>query len=65
VDALIEHGEMPRAKRGGTAAHHRPREVAQCLIARLDRKGEGTAQAVFKQMAKFLGFEVTEKATEK
>ncbi len=65
VDQLIENGEMPRAKKAGTSATRKPKEVAQSFIARLDKKGEGQAQAVFKQMARLLGFAVTEKSSDR
>lgn len=61
VDQLIEQGELSRAKKGGTPTPAKPKEMAQSLIARLNKKGEGTAQAGFKQMARLLGFEVTKK----
>jgi hypothetical protein len=65
VDELVEKGELPRARKGRTAGGRKPREVAQSLVARLNKKGEGQAEAVFKQMARILGFEVTEKSAEK
>jgi hypothetical protein len=61
VDELVENGELPRTRRGGRGGPSpKPREVAQSFIARLNKRGEGTAEAVFKQMAKLLGFEVSE-----
>lgn len=62
---MVETGEMPRDKKGRTASTPKPREMAQSLVTRLNKKGEGTAAAVFKQMARLLGFEVTEKASGK
>jgi hypothetical protein len=61
VDQLVEEGELPRARKGGIAPALKPKDVAQSFIARLNKKGEGHAQAVFKHMARLLGFEVTEK----
>ncbi len=65
VDQLVENGEMPRAKKGGASATRKPKEVAQSLIAHLDKKGDGQAQAVFKQMARLLGYEVSEKSSDR
>lgn len=62
VDKLIDQGEMPRTQKVSKAASAKPKELAESLVARLKKRGEGTAQAVFKQMARLLGFEVTEKA---
>jgi hypothetical protein len=64
VDELIEKGELPRTKKGSTAASPKPKEVAQSFIARLNKKGEGHAHAVFKQMARLLGFDIAEKASD-
>jgi hypothetical protein len=61
VDELVEKGELPRARKGRAAGGRKPREVAQSLVSRLNKKGEGRAEAVFKQMARLLGYEVTEK----
>jgi hypothetical protein len=60
VDQLIEKGELPRAKKGRMSAR-RPKEVAQGLVARLQKKGEGHARSVLQQMARMLGMEVVEK----
>jgi hypothetical protein len=65
VDYLVEMGAMPRDQKGSTASTPKPRETALSLVTRLNKKGEGTAVAVFKQMARLLGFEVTEKASDK
>ena len=66
VDQLLEQGELPRAKKkeGGDAAP-RPKVLAQLLVTRLQKKGSGHARSVLQQMAKLLGMEVTEKASEK
>jgi hypothetical protein len=64
VDELLDKGELPRKKKG-TTAERRPRELAQMLVNRLQAKSEGHARSVLQQMAKLLGMEVVEKATEK
>jgi hypothetical protein len=64
VDELVEKGELTRAKKG-TAAVRKPKEVAQGLVTRLQRKGEGHARSVLQQMAKLLGMEVTEQESGK
>jgi hypothetical protein len=38
VDELVEQGELPRAKKG-TGPVRNPKEVAQGLVARLQKKG--------------------------
>jgi hypothetical protein len=62
VDELVEKGELPRAKKG--AAIRRPKEVAQGLVARLPKNGEGHARSVLQQMARLLGMEVVGKEQE-
>ena len=64
VDELVEKGELPRAKKRPPSAR-RPKEVAQGLVARLQKKGEGHARSVLQQMARLLGMEVVEKAAGK
>jgi hypothetical protein len=59
VKVLVEKGEWRAGKR--TPAAPRPKAVAESILARLNRKGEKHAQAVLKQMAQLLGFEVVEK----
>ncbi len=65
VDRLIDYGELPRAKKAGTAAAARPKELAQSIVARLQKKGEAHARSVLQQMARLLGMEVAEKSSEK
>ena len=65
VDQLIEYGESPRARKAGSAAAPRPKELAQSIVARLQKKGEGHARSVLQQMARLLGMEVTEKPSDK
>jgi hypothetical protein len=60
VDELVEKGELPRAKKG-VSAGRRPKEAAQSLVARLQKKGEGHARSVLQQMARLLGMVVVEK----
>jgi hypothetical protein len=64
VDELVEKGGLPRAKKG-VGATRRPKEVAQSLVSRLKSKGEAHAKLVLQQMARMLGMEVVEKASEK
>jgi hypothetical protein len=64
VDQLVEKGELPRPKKG-TASARKPKEVAQGLVSRLQKKGEAHAKSVLQQMAKLLGMEVVEKGSEK
>jgi hypothetical protein len=64
VDELVEKGELPRGKKGTTGAR-KPREVAQSLVERLQKKGEGHARSVLQQMARLLGMEVVAKESEK
>jgi hypothetical protein len=64
VDQLLKEGELPRAKKG-TGSSRRPKEVAQSLVARLQKKGEGHARSVLQQMARLLGMELVEKESEK
>jgi hypothetical protein len=60
VETFLSEGELPRAKRG-SAAKPRAKDVAQSLVGRLQKKGEGHARSVLQQMAKLLGMEVVEK----
>ena len=60
VEELVEKGELPRAKKGSTAKV-RPKQVAQNLVGRLQKQGEGHARSVLQQMARLLGMEVFEK----
>ena len=62
VDQLINQGEFPRARRAGSTTAPRPKEVAQSIVARLQKKGEGHARLVLQQMARLLGMEVAEKS---
>lgn len=62
VDELIEQGEFPRVKKGGSSPARQAKEVAQSLVTRLKSKGEQHARAVLTQMAHLLGLEVSEKA---
>jgi hypothetical protein len=64
VDELVEKGELPRGKKGTTGAR-KPKEVAQSLVERLQKKGEGHARSVLQQMARLLGMEVVAKESEK
>ena len=59
VKVLVEKGEWRAGKE--TPAAPKPKAVAESILARLSRKGEKHAQAVLKQMAQILGFEVVEK----
>jgi hypothetical protein len=59
VDKLIEDGELPRAKK--EAASRRPKEVAESILARLQKKGEAHARSVVQQLARLLGLDVAEK----
>ena len=56
VKMLIEKGAWREVKE--PPAPPKPKAVAESIIARLNRKGEKLAQAVLKQMAQILGFEV-------
>jgi hypothetical protein len=60
VDELVEKGELRRAKKGAVSGR-RPKEVAQGLVARLQKRGEGHARSVLQQMARLLGMEVVDK----
>jgi hypothetical protein len=64
VDQLVEQGELPRAKKK-EAVVRKPKEVAQSLVSRLQKKGEGHAKSVLQQMARMLGMEVVEKEAKK
>jgi hypothetical protein len=64
VDQLIAKGELPRAKKG-TAAERTPRQIAQGVMARLQKQGPKHARSVVQQLAKLLGMEVVEKETGK
>jgi hypothetical protein len=60
VEQLVEVGELQRAKKeAGTKP--KPKEVAQSLVGRLQKKGEAHARSVLQQMARLLGMEVVEK----
>jgi hypothetical protein len=60
VDELVEKGELPR-KEKGTAVGRKPKEIAQSMVTRLQKKGQGHVRSVLQQMAKMLGMEVVEK----
>jgi hypothetical protein len=60
VDELIEKGELPRATKKEAGKSPRPKEVAQSLVARLQKKGDAHARSVLQQMAKMLGMKVVE-----
>jgi hypothetical protein len=62
VDRLIEEGELPRPKK--EAASRRPKEVAESILARLQKKGEAHARSVVLRMARLLGLEVADKPSE-
>jgi hypothetical protein len=64
VDELVEQGELPRGKKGDRGSR-RPKEVAQAIYARLEKKGEAHAKSVLQQLAKLLGMEVIEKEPDK
>ncbi len=64
VDELVDKGELPRVKKGASSKR-RPKEVAQGLVERLQKKGDAHAKSVLQQMAKLLGLEVVEKEKEK
>jgi hypothetical protein len=61
VEELLEKGELPRAKKGSAPAP-KAKEVAQSLVARLDKMREGHARAVVIHMARLLGLELTDKS---
>jgi hypothetical protein len=63
VDELVEKGELPR-KEKGSAASRKPKEIAQSLVARFQKRGEGHAKSVLQQMPRILGMEVVEKEKE-
>ncbi len=60
VDELVDQGEVRRAKKG-SGTGRRPKEVAQAICARLERKGEAHAKSVLHQLARLLGMEVVER----
>jgi hypothetical protein len=60
VDELLEKGELPRTKKG-TAPVRKPKEVAQSLVSRLQKKSEAHAKSVLQQMARLLGMVVVDK----
>jgi hypothetical protein len=64
VDELLEKGELPREKKKGAGKSRRPKEVAQGLVARLQKKGDGHARSVLQQMAKMLRMKVVEEGGE-
>jgi hypothetical protein len=61
VDQLVAKGELPRAKKGAAAAERTPRQIAQGVMARLQKQGPKHARSVVQQLAKLLGMEVVEK----
>ena len=63
VDQLVEKGELPRARKGAGPGR-RPKEIAQSMVAQLQKKGETHARSVLQQMARMLGMELVEKASE-
>jgi hypothetical protein len=65
VDQLIAQGELPRAKNAGSTTAPRPKAVAQSIVDRLSKRGEGHARSVLQQMARLLGMEVSEKSADK
>ncbi len=65
VDQLIDQGELPRAKTAGYTITSRPKDVAQSIVARLQKKGESHARSVLQQMARLLGMVVAEKSADK
>jgi hypothetical protein len=63
VDELVEQGELPRAKEARPSA--RPKEVAQSLVTRLQKKGEGHARTVLQRMVRLPGMELVKEEEEK
>ncbi len=61
VDQLLKDGELPRASKKAAAVAPRPKEVAQSIMSRLQKKGDKHARSVLEQMARMLGLEVSEK----
>jgi hypothetical protein len=57
VDEPVERGELPRAKKRPKPVR-KPKEVAQSLVTRLQKKGEGHARTVLQQMVRLLGMEL-------
>ncbi len=57
VKRLLESGQLPRAGRSEKLAAQEPRVVAQVLVARLQKNGDGHARAVLQEMARLLGIE--------
>jgi hypothetical protein len=57
---LLDQGEMPRPVRAKPPAA-RPKEAAEALFARLQRRGEGHARAVARHLARLAGLEVAGK----
>jgi hypothetical protein len=57
VKQLLEAGELPRANRSEKSPGHGPQEVAESLVTRLRKKGDGHARAVVEHMARLVGME--------
>jgi hypothetical protein len=55
VKRLLEIGQLPRAGRSEKLSAQEPKLVAQVLVARLQKKGDGHARAVLQEMAGLLG----------
>ena len=64
VQQLMERGELLRVKKKRSRAHQ-PKQEAQALYARLKVKGDDHALAVWKEMGRLLGHEVSEKSSDK
>jgi hypothetical protein len=64
VDELLEKGELQRGKKE-KASGRKPKEVAQGLVDRLQKRGESHARSVLQQMARLLGMEVVGKESGK
>jgi hypothetical protein len=62
VDKFIEDGEQPRPKK--EPVDRRPKEVAESILTRLQKKGEAHARSVVRQLARLLGLELAEKEAE-
>ncbi len=61
IDRLLAEGELPRSTEGEKVSARKPKEVAQDIVSRLQKKGEAHARAVLQQMARLLGMEIPTK----
>jgi hypothetical protein len=64
VNQLLDQGEMSRSDDKPRKKTPKPRDVAQSLIERLKKKGEAHPKAVVLQMARILGLELVEGASD-